>query len=173
MMPSGILGPEWETELENAITEWLSEIINEVADKKTGEIPQSEIEWFRKNQTDLRKEAQRRLIRYANHAAWFRKDKNMRPFDWQYESIDRVRQALSHGYANLPKFRKEKPSEQSLERSTEIQNTQGWAIDDPDPTSCVGAAYAHYQRTGEYPETKAEGINAIFADLERRHKESE
>jgi len=55
MMPSGILGPEWETELENAITEWLSEIINEVADKKTGEIPQSEIEWFRKHQMDLRK----------------------------------------------------------------------------------------------------------------------
>jgi len=171
MITSGPLGPDYKAKLEWLIEEWLTDLCAEGANKKTGEISQEDMALYHQIENELRKEARQRLKRYQSHSIATRIDLKLTPFDWRNETPDRVRQALSHAYSNLPKLRDlTKKPDDSTERSTEINPNQGWSLDDRDPTSCVGEAYAHYQQTGEYPETIKEPLNAIFADLEERHR---
>jgi len=174
MISPGRLGPDYQSKLDWLVEEWLTSLCAEGANKKTGEISQEDMALYHQVEKDLRVEARLRLKRYEKHCIDIRQELNLAPFDWRNETPDRVRQALSHHYANLPKLRDltKKPDE-SLERTTEFKTKKGWSLVDRDPTTCVGEAYAYYQKTGEYPETKKEGLNAILFDLEQRNKRGE
>lgn len=89
--------------LEELLDEWQTGASLE--DKKTGEIS---IQWAKKAaalRPEMKQHYLQRLSDYAKHAAIYRRNNNMRKFEWKNETVDRVRDYVKKAKWQYPKIR--------------------------------------------------------------------
>lgn len=160
-----MLGRDWKTRLESIIEDWVQEQgVEHYADKKTGEVDPKAYKQFLAAIPLLRDEAHKRLKRYEEWCTAKRWRYGMRPFDWRYETTDRIKQHLNHPNSKLPDLRKPYVS------SEETPSPRTWAKDSfeiskPDPESAPARAYKIFKETGKYPERKKEPLNVVLDEV--------
>lgn len=104
------LGPDYENKLaeivETSLSNWR---IGAATNQHTGEIEENWKRRVERLNDEMREQFYKNLERYQEHATFFRQKHKMRPFSWELETEDRIRQYLKAKAWQLPKLRKIEP----------------------------------------------------------------
>jgi len=93
----GTLGATSHATIEREIDDWLDEL----REKNSGKP-----DWlaqFKTHQHALREDAKDNLREYAEYATAKRNAKGLQPFDWEKETVDRIRTVIRSGFRSFPR----------------------------------------------------------------------
>lgn len=105
-----ILGEDYQSRIDELVSEFVEDLLLEgIFDKKTGELDIAKFRAAEQSREALHRHAREQLSCYESYCTGFRVRHRMRPFDWRWETVCRVREAIRRNpWSKYPEFRHEK-----------------------------------------------------------------